>query len=132
MSKKDDKIVNFVDALSFDLAQHVLEDQDALEKELNDMGSERVDAMVRRLQAAGTRIVARERRKRLQDFRPGHEGLQSAGRYDDLSHPELIRLALARTTEGAAMNLRELESMPTEDLQSYLEDLDAAGEKEDG
>lgn len=131
MSDKAEKGCSFLDALAGDAAWDVLESSEALKAELQKHAD--LDETVTRLRASAKRNIASLRRELLSKARAERLQAEQARRPVQQPLPGLSRSTileriseLARLYPGRlAVQHRELDSIPDDDLRSLLEDLEA-------
>jgi len=121
MSKGERDELKFLDTLSHDLASEVLEDESACAEAVA-LGPD-VNAAIVRAREVASRAIAEQRRARIAALgRCQPAARMTPGRYRELRRDELLKLVEER---HAAVEHRDLTSVPDEDLRTLLEDLDA-------
>lgn len=123
-----DKERDFVEVLTADLADEVLEDDETLAEEVNDIGPA-LQGMIDRTKEMAALTIGRRRRELLRESGTGvRRRAEHAGTYDGLSREELWAEMVRRGSSSSSVSVshRELEGMSEEDLRSALEEWDAA------
>jgi len=125
MTKTTKEKIAFLDALSHDLAEMVVEDEQMLDEELADSPKGRA-GLRDFVRLAAQKEIARARRAHMLGRSPNAAlPAPAARRYDDMPRVDLLAICAARIAEGQMAVLhRDLETISDADLRSMLEDLD--------